>query len=194
MIKTWAELRNRIKDVYPNITESCKNCKYPDCRGYIYLLDNEIDEIVENDIPVLCINHNVFLVNNFRKNDGLFDLTEYSPRCKLRCNNGMCSIQNIKPFVCLFYPIIIEKYCDGKHYWSLHKQCQYYVDLKERGIKEKIIMEFLSLLDEISCEMYDEIVDAYFKYDRIMVTEYTDYDIEILKEVRKMEGRVIENV
>lgn len=193
MIDNIIELRKKLESFYPQITDSCKNCNFPDCKGYIYMLEEELDQLIENDIPVLCVNNNIYLLNNFKEKNDSFDLTEISPKCKLRCQDGMCSIQNIKPLVCLFYPIIIEKYVDGKHYWSLHKQCQYYVDLKKSGQIEIIINKFNDLINSLSPELYEKIVTTYFNYDSIMITEYTDFDIKIFREVKKTNVKEVKN-
>ena len=124
------------------------------------------------------------MINNFDTNDeGKLNLGEFSPKCRLRCSNGLCSIQDFKPLVCLFYPIILEKYENDKHYWSLHKKCKYYYDLELSGKREVVINEFLNLLDNISEELMMKIIDSYKNLSSISYSYYTSDDIEVIKEV-----------
>lgn len=178
-------LSQHLRKIFPNIEESCKRCSYPDCRGYIYLLEDEVDGILEQDIEVVCLNNKVFLLNNFDVDvNGQLNLGQISPRCHLRCADGTCSIHNEKkPLVCLMYPILPDKHENGKHYWSFHKKCQYYQDVLEAGTKDLVVEEFMKLIDSISPSLYLKIVTAYHNISDISEAYYTDFDIETIKEV-----------
>lgn len=185
MIETLNELKDRLRKIFPNIQESCKKCGYPDCRGYIYLLKEEVNDLLNDDIDVICLNKSVYLIDSFRrKENGELDLTEFSPKCILRCEDGRCKIHNQKPLICLSYPIIIDRYQDGKDYWVFHKLCQYYVDVTKVGKKEEVIHGFMKLIEDISPELKSKIQNAYFDYSSVVSSDYTDWDIELIKEVK----------
>lgn len=185
MINTLDELKIRLRNIFPNIQESCEKCRYPDCRGYIHLLEEKVDSLLNDDISVVCLNESVYLIDSFRRReDGNLDLTEFSPKCRLRCQNGDCSIHEKKPLICLSYPIIIDRYQDGKDYWVFHKQCQYYDDVSNTGQKEEIINSYMKLIDEVSPELKANIKEAYYAYSSVVSSNYTDWDLELIKEVK----------
>ncbi|WP_290140562.1 hypothetical protein [uncultured Dubosiella sp.] len=188
MISTLQQLKKELRIFFPDISESCKRCEYPECKGYITLFEEEIDEFLDLDIEVVAINEEVYLINNFEEKNGELNLSEISPKCKLRCANGKCGIHNHKPYICLIYPIMIEKYQDGKHYWCFHKLCQYYIDLKKIGKYEEIIFKFKKILKEIDPELKKKIYDYYFKVCSVTVSQYTDTDIDVIKEVKECQN------
>lgn len=74
MINTLDELKVRLRNIFPNIQKSCEKCRYPDCRGYIYLLEEEVDSLLNDDISVVCLNESIYLIDSFRrKNEGDLD-------------------------------------------------------------------------------------------------------------------------
>lgn len=83
---------------------------------------------------------------------------------------------------------MIEKYQDGKHYWCFHKLCQYYIDLKKIGKYEEIIFKFKKILKEIDPELKKKIYDYYFKVCSVTVSQYTDTDIDVIKEVKECQN------
>lgn len=65
-----------------------------------------------------------------------------------------------------------------------HKQCQYYVDVAKSGQKEEIISNYMKLIDEISPELKAKIKEAYYAYSSVVSSNYTDWDLELIKEVK----------
>lgn len=180
----YSEFDNLLKD----ITESCKNCNYKDCMGFIWLLNQETKKCDENNITTININDKVdflyFLEEYEDKDITELDFTNIKyPKCEHRCKNtGMCLIHKLRPLVCHMYPIGLETF-NGVDMWVLHDECEFTQRLIKNGELELFIMKVNSIINSVSKELYKEIVEKYKEVDKISLFLNGINSYIIIKEV-----------
>ena len=82
-IKTKEELAFELNNLFKDIYKNCKNCKYIDCRGYIWLHPIEIKEICRN-ANTIRINDEITFIDSFIRENGNINPSILQPKCYLR--------------------------------------------------------------------------------------------------------------
>jgi len=177
-IKNKKELRKGLNNLFKGISIYCKNCKYIDCRGYIWLHPKEVKEISKR-VDTIKINDEITFIDSFIREKGKINTEIPQPKCKLKNNCEKCSIQNIKPLVCMLYPLNLRK-IDNKIYLVLNEDCLFVDNLK----KEKKLNEFkkrtILLWNKLDKKFLKEFLDIFNKVELISCYP-NDYHKEIIK-------------
>ncbi|MCL2312800.1 MAG: radical SAM protein [Firmicutes bacterium] len=149
-----------------HVDMNCDNCNYPDCKGYIWLLKNEIEELNRHNIEVLEINGKTNLIHSFDTGAGI-DVCKLRPKCKYG-NYKRCSIYNIRPLVCHMYPISLDSTDNGNSYvFALHYECDFIDYLKKNNELSDYICKVRNIISRISSGLYDEIKKEFINIDSI---------------------------
>lgn len=178
-INNKKEFKIELDKLFKGISKDCQNCKYIDCRGYIWLHPKEIKEIMNKDIKLIKINHEITFIDSFTREKGKINTEIPQPKCKLKNNCGTCSIQNIKPLVCMLYPLNLRK-IGNEIYLVLNEDCLFVDNLK----KEKKLNEFkkrtILLWKKLDKKFLKEFLDIFNKVESI--SKYPDdYHKDIIK-------------
>lgn len=160
----------------------CRNCSYPDCLGFIWLLDKEREKMLNNGVDLLTVNNKVSFLNMATSNDLSTILDIEKPKCKLRCKNGKCKIQKSKPLVCKMYPISF--YRDKNVFvWVLNIDCAYSQALIKSSKFESFLLNFYKLINCFSKNFYEELTNKFAEMDDLTSYPNGANNYVILKEV-----------
>ncbi len=168
-IGTLPELNMAFDDLYQGIGEYCRDCQYPDCMGYIWLLREDADRLYNLGIPLVQINDGPTFIHSFpTKIDGQPDVSVQRPSCSQLCDGARrCSIHKDRPFVCHLYPVGFETRSDGMVVWVLHQDCLYVRRLEERGLLSDFRQQVRSIINNISPQLLREIAETVYAVEAI---------------------------
>lgn len=168
VIDTLEKLRTELDILYENISSCCFDCTYKCCQGFINVVPQEIDGLVEKDLEIVAINENVYFLNNFDKDENDIPILDvFAPACRLRCDDKRCGINGFKPIVCSLYPIIPDIAGDGSLSWALHMDCAYSEMLKQKNQIEEIKERFSHIIGRVSPALYNEIKESFENVNKI---------------------------
>jgi len=165
VIKTIRGLYRAFDDLFQGIGSVCRECReknsYPDCQGYIWLLGEEAEKLLANNIEVAVANRRVFFINSFADGKGGLDIEQIKPPCP-HYKHGKCSIRSMRPLVCRMYPLGFSKE-RGKMSLVLYLDCLF--SQKNRtntSFLERTLVLFEridpALLQRLICE-YQRVLD-----------------------------------
>ncbi|KUK77765.1 MAG: hypothetical protein XD93_0110 [candidate division WS6 bacterium 34_10] len=141
-----------LRKIFKGIDIYCKSCDLC-CFTYGWILPSETYKY--NYENLVEINQKVKCFDSFRKNNNGDRILEEIPRCKFYKNNR-CSIQDIKPFDCLLYPIKILYMPNNKKFKIvLSLDCpfiKYLSNAKMLQLENKIIDFFTDLDTDVLAE------------------------------------------
>jgi Fe-S-cluster containining protein len=165
-ITEWLKsLYGKFDKLYSDIfTAVCADCNDHDCEGYVWLLSEEADMLVESGVAVVELNGNTNFIHSFPEDEGQLRLNVVKPPCVLR-DEKRCSIYKIRPLVCRMYPVGIVTH-EGQIVLALHEDCEY-VRRMEPEQRSEFVANIQSIFSEIPAEAIDEIVESYRKVDAI---------------------------
>ena len=179
-------LGREFDKLYKDIRNDCKNCKYPDCMGFMWLLNEEMEKLYARDINILTINEDINFINVLEKYD--LDNLDFSkityPECPHRNpESGCCGIHEVRPLVCHMYPIGLETSNTGIDIWVLHDDCLFVQNLIKNGKLNEFIVKAIKVIDRISVELEMDIKNTYRKVDEISCFPNGENSYIVLKEV-----------
>lgn len=159
---------NLVKDLYSfwnsffeNVyLDHCKDCQFPDCMGYIFLLKSEKNTLYENNVPLLTLNEDIVIINSLKYDidKANFDVEEIKPKCYLM-KNGKCSIYDIRPLVCRMYPFAFY-FENEKTYLVIHSECKYTIDCFFAK-KTTILKQLNEMINNTNPDLLKQTVDAF---------------------------------
>jgi Fe-S-cluster containining protein len=180
-IKTKKELKVGLDRLFEGIAGDCKKCNYIDCRGYIWLHPCETEEI-RTETATVKINGEIVFVDSFIREKGKINPEKPQPVCRLRDSCGKCLIQEIKPVVCMLYPLNLRKI--NKEVWLvLNEDCLFVDNLKKRSRLNAFKEDARLLWNRLDKRFREGLLDAFKKAEAISRTP-EDYHKEIIKMVR----------
>lgn len=172
-IQTLQEFYRELDSFYPDIRQFCAECSDPDCMGYIWVLPQEVENLINSNVPIVQINNNIHFLHSFetKEDDSLEVETKY-PVCKFveeSCRR--CTIYQNRPMVCRLWPLGLET-CNNKPVLALHLDCLFVRYLQENNLVLEFKNKTHNLISRLSPELKKEIVSTYCAVDSI--TKYPD--------------------
>jgi Fe-S-cluster containining protein len=116
-----------VAAVWPEIGESCRTCKFPDCMGYIAIHPSEQARVLKAGVRLMRVNGPggpSFIDNYPRDGQGRAVVGVSKPKCPYRDQDGRCSVHANKPLICSMYPLGMEMVGDAV-YWAVYLDCEY---------------------------------------------------------------------
>lgn len=165
MINTLEELYSALDSLYSNIINICTYCPDHDCEGYVWLLDQESNSLYNSGISVVEVNENIHFIHSFPEEEGMVRVDVLRPPCRLRSDNGQCSIYNSRPLVCRMYPVNILTH-ENKVCLVLMHDCQYSRQL-EGTEKSRFVDRILTIFRNTSAAILLDILQTYRRVDNI---------------------------
>jgi Fe-S-cluster containining protein len=136
--------------------------------GYIWVLPEESDTLVESGVPIVQINDGPNFIHSFSTaEDGNINVEARYPVCKYAeapCRR--CGIYKKRPMVCRLWPIGLETH-DGKVVLGLHLDCLFVRYLQEHGLVPGFKRRALNLMTRLSPDLKEAIASTYFAVDAI---------------------------
>ncbi len=168
-IETLSQLYDALDDLYRGIEQDCRDCRDPDCIGYIWLLKKEAERLYERGVPLVQVNNGPTFIHSFPVTaDGHPDLSVRYPPCSQLCTDSRkCSIYQDRPLTCRLYPLGFETKADGKIVWALHRDCLHVRRMEERGSLPTFENRVRKIINNISPKLLEEIVKTYREVDAI---------------------------
>lgn len=174
-------MAENLDRLFDGISCDCKNCKYIDCRGYVWLHPCEVKEI-STVTDTVTINGKIVFIDSFTREDSKIDPGRFQPPCRLRDCRGRCLIQGIKPVVCMLYPLNLRM-IGGELWLVLNEDCLFVDNLKKRGGLKRFTDNIRLLWDRLGNKFRNDLIDTFKEVDA--VSSYpTDYHNEIIKIIR----------
>ncbi len=185
-IRTIAELYGILDELYRDIEQDCRECQDPDCMGYVWLLKAEAERLYERGVPLVQINNGPTFIHSFPATfQGKLDLSVRYPVCSQLCaGSRRCGIYEDRPMTCHLYPLGLETKADGMIVWALHRDCLYVRRLEERGLLPDFECRARDIINNLSPQLLEEIVETYRAVDAISSFPDGENNISSLQEVR----------
>ncbi len=185
-IETLAQLYTALDDLYRGIECDCRGCQDPDCMGYIWLLKKEAERLYERGVPLVQINNGPTFIHSFPETtQGQPDLSARYPPCSQLCTDGRkCNIYEDRPLACHIYPIGLETKSCGRIMWALHRDCLYIRKLEERGLLSDFEHRARDIINNLSPQLLEEIIETYRAVDAISSFRYGENNYSSLQEVQ----------
>lgn len=186
IIRTLSHLHRELDSFFFGIERDCRECKDPDCMGYIWILERESERLLERGATLVQINDGPTFIHSFPlKPDGSFDFAIRYPLCSQLCaDSRRCSIHEDRPLICRFYPLGLETEAGGRIVWGIHLDCLHIRRMEERGTLVSFEARAVRLLERIAPELMAEIVSAYEAVHTISVFPDGPNNYRAIKEVR----------
>jgi MoaA/NifB/PqqE/SkfB family radical SAM enzyme len=168
-IETLPQLYDALDELYRGIDQDCRDCKDPDCMGYIWLLKKEAERLYERGVPLVQVNNGLTFIHSFPTTiKGQPNLSVRYPPCSQLCiDSRRCSIYEDRPLVCRLYPLGLETKNDGTIVWALHRDCLHIRRMEERGTLPTFEHRVRNIINNLSPELLEEIVKTYRTVDEI---------------------------
>ena len=170
--QTWSytELKARIANLWPKISDSCRTCVDPDCMGYLWLTDSDADALMRAGHNVVRVNppHGPRFIDSYiRDSCGNVSVQGLSPCCPFLDSSRRCSIHDIRPLVCHLYPLSLETLPDGKIEWALHTNCNFVRSVSKEGKLDLLLENIRKFLESIPENLYREILNVHQKASEV---------------------------
>lgn len=136
-IDSIESLYQSLDRLYQNIYKYCRLCREEDCKGYVWLLPEEVEKLNEK-IDVVEINNKAYFLDSFVREKGKINVEVQKPTCVFFQKERKCAIYPFRPFVCRLYPIDF-RILNKTFYIVVHTDCFFIKKL----IEEKEISSFL---------------------------------------------------
>lgn len=192
-IETLLQFYDALDDLYRGIEQDCRECQDPDCMGYVWLLKKEAERLYERGVPLVQVNNGPTFIHSFPVTDkGQLDLSVQYPPCSQLCaDSRKCSIYEDRPLVCRLYPLGFETKEDGTIVWVLHRDCLRVRRMEERGTLPDFERHVRNVINNLSPELLEEIVETYRAVDAISSFPDGENNYSTLQEVRyvQVQGR-----
>ena len=136
-IETLSQLYDALDDLYLYIGQDCRDCRYPDCMGYVWLLKKETERLYQRSVPLVQVNNGPTFIHSFPviAQRASRDLSVRYPPCSQLCiDSRRCSIYQDRSLTCRLYPLGLETKADGTIVWALHRDCLHVWRMEERGL------------------------------------------------------------
>ncbi len=147
------------KNLFPNISETCKNCNTC-CNTYGWLLKRESEKFIKNGYPIVQINKSLFCIDSFKMDSKGNLILDKIPRCKFY-KQRQCLIQDEKPFDCKIFPIKVKFYEDTC-ILGLSLGCKYISNLNDKE-KNKLYKRVISFINNYPKKELIEYLDLMYK-------------------------------
>lgn len=169
VIATLDEFKRAVDEVWADISASCAVCTDPDCLGYVWLLEEEEDPLLDAGVQIVQVNGEsgpLFLDSYARDEQGRLVVNQRGPRCPWRGADGRCTVHAARPLVCHMYPLGIERDGRGSYAWGLHSDCHY---VRSRSAEQlaALLDELRAVLRRTAPPLMDVIVTAFAKSDSV---------------------------
>ncbi len=185
-IKTLAQLYGELEELYRGIEGDCRECKDPDCVGYIWLLEQEAAKLYERRVPLVQINGDPSFIHSFPVNGkGQLDLSVRYPPCSQLCKDSRkCSIHKNRPMVCRLWPLGLETKADGTIVWALHLDCLHARRLEGYGLFPDFKRQARNIINNLSPQLLEEIIKTYNAVEAISSFPEGENNYHVLEEVK----------
>jgi Fe-S-cluster containining protein len=188
MIRTLRGLCRALDDLFGDTKALCAECQnsrcYQDCVGYVWLLREEVDDLLDAGVEVVVVNHNVYFLNSFSDGSGGMDVGIMKPPCPY-CRSSGCSIRNLRPLACRMYPLGFSRE-SGMLKIVLHTDCLF----SERfGGSEEFRAGVAKLFRRIDPKLLRKIISAYRKVLDVSIFPEGDNKVDSLLNLRGKERR-----
>lgn len=150
--------------LYRDIKLVCKNCHDHDCEGYVWLLANEVESLLNIDVSIVEINDSTAFIHSFEEEGGVIRVDKPKPPCQWR-DSGLCSIYENRPLVCRMYPVGFVT-DNNEVVVALHRDCEYSRRLEGES-KKQFFNCIIKILRQTSVDLLNEIFDCYLRVDHL---------------------------
>jgi len=158
MIRTLHQLYTYLDELFYEIEVDCIRCEFSRCLGYVWLLSEEAEILVDRGVEVLEVNQEIFFINSFPEEKGEIDIEKFKPKCVF-LENGRCSIHMQRPLSCRMYPLSFWTE-DDKLQLVLHLDCLF----SKRRIRSQEFKNLsLALFGDLDRSLLGRIREAYIK-------------------------------
>jgi Fe-S-cluster containining protein len=152
-----------IKNLFPKISEVCKNCNNC-CRTYGWLLEEEAKKFAKKGYPVIKLNNSLFCIDSFIRDKKRNLILDEIPRCRFY-GKRECLINKDKPFDCKLFPIKV-KFKKDNCFLGLSLGCKYIYNLNEKE-KIKIHNRVKNFIGHMPKKDLDEYLNLMYKVNSI---------------------------
>jgi Fe-S-cluster containining protein len=143
-IATISQLKSAVATILAEISSSCRDCAYPDCQGYPWIVAEEEPDLLRAGLSLVQMNGAdgpIYLDTFSRDESGAIMIGKGGALCPYRGADGGCSVHESRPLTCHLYPLSME-IKDGAIVWAVHDDCEFIQRRKAAGTLETLLDEF----------------------------------------------------
>ncbi|MBD3225444.1 MAG: hypothetical protein GF313_11975 [Caldithrix sp.] len=158
------KLYSEFDYLYRDIGLICRDCRDHDCEGYVWLLKDETESLLDIDVQIVEINDNTSFIHSFEEEGDVVRVDKLKPPCRLR-EAGLCTIYKNRPLVCRMYPVGLVTDKDDVVV-ALHQDCGYARRLNKSD-KQLFFQRVLGILRRTPKALLREWLESYLLVDRL---------------------------
>ena len=169
-LSTLNEFKEAFHILWKDISKYCKNCKDPDCLGYIWILPEEENTLLTAGMQTVQVNDEngpIFIDSYERDAEGDLVVNKLKPKCPYRSCDGQCSLHAYRPMICQIYPLGFETQTNGEFVWALHIDCAYVRYMIQSGQSNDLVSKIKDIINRIDVSLKDKIFNEYRKVSDI---------------------------
>lgn len=164
-VSKFETFKNDLQHLWRDISDSCKECQFPDCMGYISVMPSERITLMQDGFRLMQINgrQGPTFIDNYPRNDlGEAIVGTLKPLCPYRSADGGCSKHSNKPMLCDMYPLGIE-FKQGSPWWVLYQDCEHIHRIQQKGLLNKTKREVRNLTKKLTNDQLEEITTTFLQ-------------------------------
>lgn len=164
LITSLSELYARLDLLYGDLKVVCATCTFPCCHGYVWLLEDEVNRLVEQGVDVIEVNGTCNFIDSFIREGERIRVDLPKPPCHYK-SGQVCSIHAFRSLVCRMYPVGIHVVDDDLSV-VLHLDC-HYAELLQGDAKQDFFGKVSKIIQDCSLELIQELMRTYREVDAI---------------------------
>lgn len=168
-IASLDEFEVALGEVWKGIANCCAVCTDPDCLGYVWVVEEEEEALLDAGVQLVQINGvngPTFLDSYARDGQGRLIPNQLGPKCPWRAPNGRCTVHAARPLACHLYPLGLERDGQGWFEWGLHCDCHYVRSQDERELHD-LLSRLRALLAKVAPDLMRAVVATFRDADAI---------------------------
>lgn len=160
----FGRFKQALSAAWPEISDSCRTCKLPDCMGYISIQPSEQAQVLRAGVQLMRVNGPKgpsFIDNYPRDAQGRAVVGVSKPKCPYRNHDGRCAVHTDKPLTCSMYPLGMEMLGEAV-YWAIYLDCEYVQRIEAEGRFGIMARNLMDVVDTyLTTEEKSEIVQTF---------------------------------
>jgi Fe-S-cluster containining protein len=154
-IETIDDLKREVGRLLDGISDACRECTYPDCQGYPWIMPDEENALLEAGVRLIQFNGErgpIYLDTFERRPDGSLAIGKEGVKCPYRAADGRCSIHADRPLICHIYPLSME-FRGGVPVWAVHHDCEFIQRAIKGGRIDGLLDGFRDLIARLGADL-----------------------------------------
>jgi Fe-S-cluster containining protein len=153
---SYDQFCRKIDNTYQSMNEFCLKCDC--CNSYAWLMRQEVEFLLKENIKIAEVNNTGFLIDSFPKDRRGRRKVDIIPLCRYY-NKNRCSCYNFRPMYCRLYPLIIKP-LDNSIVFQWDLSCSFIKIIDKKKLK-RLQKEIVILCENMPRNLFNSIIELY---------------------------------